>query len=90
MEAEAGKEHRQRNVYYYYIIYYYIMYLPEPLFALSHIHRTAQHPPAARYPFLPIGATGAHLTARHRPYPNAQTTQPGMDSSLVLSAGSPE
>jgi hypothetical protein len=54
------------------------------------MHPTAQHPPAARYPFRPIGATGAHLTVRHRPYPNAQMTQPGMDSSLVLSAGSPE
>jgi hypothetical protein len=53
-----------------------------PLFALSHmhaLHRTALHLPAARYLLLPIGTTGAHLTARQRPCPNAELTQPGMD-----------
>jgi hypothetical protein len=58
---------------------------PEPLFALTHMHYIAQHcthssAPAARYLLLPIGATGAHLTARQRPCPNAQLSQPCMDS----------
>jgi hypothetical protein len=44
------------------------------------LHRTALHPPATRYPLLPIGATGAHLTARQRPCPNAQPIQPDMNS----------
>jgi hypothetical protein len=62
-----------------------VICFPEPLFALSHMHYIAQlctalHPPAARYPLLPIVATGAHLTARQRPCPNAQPSQPGMDS----------